>query len=60
MDILYEEGEGVVFKETVAWLKAPSEQLQMSGALAVGNFARNGQYQIIFKWCIVIKIIIHR
>lgn len=44
MDILYEEGKGLVYTESVSWLQSPSEHLKMSGALAIGNFARNGEF----------------
>ena len=43
MDILYEDGKGPVFKESLSWLQSASEHLRMSGALAIGNFARNGK-----------------
>ena len=43
MDILYEDGKGSVFKESLSWLQSASEHLRMSGALAIGNFARNGK-----------------
>ena len=46
MDILYEDGKGSVFKESLSWLQSASEHLRMSGALAIGNFARNGKSSV--------------
>ena len=43
MEELYAKGEGPIFKESMVWLKSSNPQLQMSGALAIGNFARNGE-----------------
>ena len=45
MDILYEDGKGPVYEESLSWLQSASEHLRMSGALAIGNFARNGKLQ---------------
>jgi len=41
MKVLYASGGGVLYKECLTWLQSPSEHMQMSGALAIGNFARN-------------------
>ena len=41
MEQLYGEGQGALYKETVAWLSSPKPHLQAAGALAMGNFARS-------------------
>ncbi|CAL4101912.1 unnamed protein product, partial [Meganyctiphanes norvegica] len=41
MGVVYGNGEGPVYKELVDWLTADVEDLQIAGALAMGNFARN-------------------
>lgn len=45
MNILYAEGKGKVFQQMVAWLSSGDEDLQITGVLAMGNFARTGMYQ---------------
>ena len=45
MNTLYAEGEGKVFQQMVAWLSSGDEDLQITGVLAMGNFARTGMYQ---------------
>ena len=42
MEILFKNGEGPVFYEMIKWLDSDIDHLKLSGALAVGNFARNG------------------
>ena len=42
MLILYDNGNGLVYKEICEWLKSTNQQLQLAGALAMGNFARGG------------------
>lgn len=42
MGIIYNEGSGPVYKELVEWLTSELEDLQIAGALAMGNFARSG------------------
>lgn len=42
MNIIYGNGEGPVYKELVSWLTSNMDDLQIAGALAMGNFARNG------------------
>lgn len=42
MNIIYNEGSGPVYKELVDWLTSELEDLQIAGALAMGNFARSG------------------
>ena len=45
MNTLYAEGEGKVFHQMFAWLRSGDEDLQITGVLAMGNFARTGMYQ---------------
>ena len=42
MEILFDNGKGEIFTESLKWLESKEEHLQLSGALAVGNFARSG------------------
>lgn len=42
MEILFDGGKGQIFSESLKWLDSQVEHLQLSGALAVGNFARSG------------------
>lgn len=44
MEILFDSGKGQIFSESLKWLDSQEEHLQLSGALAVGNFARSGQF----------------
>ena len=48
MEILFKNGEGPVFYEMIKWLDSDIDHLKLSGALAVGNFARNGILFLIF------------
>ncbi|KAK4873178.1 hypothetical protein RN001_015207 [Aquatica leii] len=41
MDILYGNGDGIVFKNMLTWLNSEDFDLQSTGILAIGNFARN-------------------
>ena len=52
MEVLFEGGKGEIFTASMKWLDSQEEHLQLSGALAVGNFARSGQYngQIYFPF----------
>ena len=43
MSILYGNGCGLIYKETTDWLTSDNPQLQLAGALAMGNFARGGK-----------------
>ena len=43
MDKLFDDGKGEIFSESLKWLESKEENLQLSGALAVGNFARSGK-----------------
>jgi hypothetical protein len=49
MNTLYAEGKGKVFQQMVAWLSSGDEDLQITGVLAMGNFARTGMYQHTWK-----------
>jgi len=42
MEVLFEGGKGEIFTASMKWLDSQEEHLQLSGALAVGNFARSG------------------
>ncbi|KAG7251760.1 hypothetical protein CRUP_020277, partial [Coryphaenoides rupestris] len=35
------EGTGMVYQDVLSWLQSSNTQLQLSGALAIANFARN-------------------
>ncbi|KAK2186270.1 hypothetical protein NP493_207g02024 [Ridgeia piscesae] len=50
MELLYDEGKGVVFEQVLRWVQSPKEHLRSSGVLAIGNFARNGSHckQLLF------------
>ncbi|XP_042192742.1 rap1 GTPase-GDP dissociation stimulator 1-like [Callorhinchus milii] len=41
MQKLFDNGSGVVYRTVVSWLQTSNNQLQLAGALAVANFARN-------------------
>ncbi|XP_035255439.1 rap1 GTPase-GDP dissociation stimulator 1 isoform X4 [Anguilla anguilla] len=41
MQKCFGEGTGTVYQDVLSWLKSPNAQLQLSGALAIANFARN-------------------
>ncbi|KAJ8250541.1 hypothetical protein COCON_G00224630 [Conger conger] len=41
MQKCFGEGTGTVYQDVLAWLQSPNTQLQLSGALAIANFARN-------------------
>lgn len=42
MQKCFAEGSGVVYQDVLSWLQSSNLQLQLSGALAIANFARNG------------------
>ncbi|XP_015918634.1 rap1 GTPase-GDP dissociation stimulator 1 [Parasteatoda tepidariorum] len=46
MEHLWNDGQGVVYKETLSWLKSNDENLLIAGALATGNFARKDSHCI--------------
>uniref|UniRef100_H3A0V3 Rap1 GTPase-GDP dissociation stimulator 1 n=2 Tax=Latimeria chalumnae TaxID=7897 RepID=H3A0V3_LATCH len=41
MQKLFEGGKGSVFQKVLSWLPSNNHQLQLAGALAIANFARN-------------------
>ncbi|XP_037537065.1 rap1 GTPase-GDP dissociation stimulator 1 [Nematolebias whitei] len=41
MQKCFGEGSGVVYQDILFWLQSSNTQLQLSGALAIANFARN-------------------
>ncbi|XP_062851337.1 rap1 GTPase-GDP dissociation stimulator 1-B [Trichomycterus rosablanca] len=41
MQKCFGEGTGTVYQNVLSWLKSSNTQLQLSGALAIANFARN-------------------
>ncbi|TSK22610.1 Rap1 GTPase-GDP dissociation stimulator 1 [Bagarius yarrelli] len=41
MQKCFREGTGVVYQDVLSWLQSSNNQLQLSGALAIANFARN-------------------
>jgi hypothetical protein len=45
MNTLYAEGKGKVFQQMMSWLSSGDEDLQTTGVLAMGNFARTGKYR---------------
>lgn len=53
MQKLFEGGKGSVFKKVLSWVPSNNHQLQLAGALAIANFARNGKELrfVIFKIC---------
>ena len=42
MQQCFGEGTGMVYQDVLSWLQSSNTQLQLSGALAIANFARNG------------------
>lgn len=46
MGIVYNNGTGSVYQELVDWLTSDLEDLQIAGALAMGNFARSDAHCI--------------
>lgn len=43
MQKCFGEGTGLVYQDVLSWLQSSNTQLQLSGALAIANFARNGE-----------------
>uniref|UniRef100_A0A4W3HKT6 Rap1 GTPase-GDP dissociation stimulator 1 n=1 Tax=Callorhinchus milii TaxID=7868 RepID=A0A4W3HKT6_CALMI len=41
MQKLFDKGKGSVFQKVLSWLPSNNHQLQLAGALAIANFARN-------------------
>ncbi|XP_013408647.1 rap1 GTPase-GDP dissociation stimulator 1-A-like [Lingula anatina] len=52
VEILYNDGEGEIYKETLSWLKTGNIVLQTTAALAIGNFARSGEASRMLAWMI--------
>ncbi|XP_023716478.1 rap1 GTPase-GDP dissociation stimulator 1 isoform X2 [Cryptotermes secundus] len=46
MNTLYAEGKGKVFQQMMSWLGSGDEDLQITGVLAMGNFARTDKHCI--------------
>ncbi|XP_050393873.1 rap1 GTPase-GDP dissociation stimulator 1 isoform X1 [Patella vulgata] len=44
MEMLFGNGDGQVFVESVKWLSSENDHLKTSGALAIGNFARSDEH----------------
>ena len=44
MQKLFEGGKGNVFQRVLSWIPSNNHQLQLAGALAIANFARNGKH----------------
>lgn len=47
MQKCFAEGSGVVYQDVLSWLQSSNLQLQLSGALAIANFARNGNALVL-------------
>ena len=43
MQKCFGQGTGSVYKDVLSWLQSSNTQLQLAGALAIANFARNGE-----------------
>lgn len=43
MQKCFGEGKGPVYRDVLSWLQSSNTQLQLAGALAIANFARNGE-----------------
>ncbi|XP_053392610.1 rap1 GTPase-GDP dissociation stimulator 1-like isoform X2 [Mercenaria mercenaria] len=59
MEILFDDGKGEIFSESLKWLESNKEHLQLSGALAVGNFARSDEHCRFLVEQGVIKRLLH-
>ena len=62
MKYLFNNGQSSLFKKVMSdWVSSPCDLYQISGALAIGNFARNGecflQNLFFLEDCIIIIII---
>lgn len=51
MQKCFAEGSGLVYQDVLSWLQSSNIQLQLSGALAIANFARNGELYVIKDAC---------
>lgn len=57
MKKLFQDGNGVVVQACSKWLSSRNNHLEISGALALGNFARSG----IVSWllhCIMCPVLL--
>ena len=43
MKLLFNDGNGSVYKMCVSWLSSGDQHLEISGCLAIGNFGRTGR-----------------
>ena len=50
MQKLFEGGKGSVFQRVLSWIPSNNHQLQLAGALAIANFARNGTATLSHSW----------
>ncbi len=52
MQKLFEGGKGSVFQRVLSWIPSHNHQLQLAGALAIANFARNGKlyFTLLVRW----------
>jgi len=53
MKLLFNDGDGSVYKMCVSWLSSGDQHLEISGCLAVGNFGRTGR-ELKLQLCIAI------
>ena len=53
MQKLFEGGKGNVFQRVLSWIPSNNHQLQLAGALAIANFARNGKHISSFLFYIL-------
>lgn len=53
MKLLFNKGDGSVYKMCVSWLSSGDQHLEISGCLAVGNFGRTGR-ELKLQLCIAI------
>lgn len=51
MQKCFAEGSGLVYQDVLSWLQSSNIQLQLSGALAIANFARNGELYVTKDAC---------
>lgn len=44
MNLLYDSGQGTMYKNMLYWMDSEETALVSTGILAIGNFARNDQH----------------
>lgn len=49
MTLLYEDGNGEVYLNMLKWVQAGNVDLQTTGILAIGNFARCGESTSVLR-----------